>query len=269
MKYYILDDDLNVVKMLRNIIENDFNRRVIGFGTDPAKAVDEIVILKPDILLVDYLMPTLDGADVIERVKGMFREIEVIMISQVSDKAMIATAYQQGVNVFISKPLNHIEIGAVLSHVEEKIETGRKLNQIVSLIGAPSSKSMTNQLGIIRSILKDLGIYSEKGSKDILSIMEIVVNRNCHLEEGINAYCCQVGEKEKSVRQRMRRASMRGLRNLAYLGIEDYTSDNFVKYCSSLYDFESVKKEMDYIRGAGMVKGSVTLDRFLENLIEF
>jgi two-component system response regulator YcbB len=269
MKYYILDDDVNVVKMLRNIIEKNFDRKVVGHNIDSVKAVHEVIVSQPDILLVDYLMPEMDGSDVVEKVKNALPNLEVIMISQVSDKAMVASAYQQGVNMFISKPLNQIEIDAVLKQIEDKIETMRKLNQIVSLIGVPVQKSPHNQNAIVRSVLKDLGIYSEKGSKDILSVLEIINESNFDVETSLHQYCEQVDEKPKSVRQRMRRAAIRGLKNLAYLGIEDYLNDNFVKYSSSLYDFEAVKKEMDYIRGNSPTKGSVSLDKFLENLVEF
>lgn len=269
MKYYILDDDMNVVKMLNNIIEEDFSRRVIGCNTNPLKAVDEIIVLQPDVLLIDYLMPTLDGTDVVSKVKSILTDIEIIMISQVSDKEMIGAAYQQGVNFFIAKPLNQIEIDAVLQQVEAKIETARKLGQIVSLIGPSVTNEQKDQITLVRSVLKDLGIYSEKGSKDILAVIEIVMEAKLDLEASIDLYCRQVAEKPKSIRQRMRRAAMRGLKNLAYLGIEDYMNDNFVKYSSSLYDFEAVKKEMDHIRGNALAKGSVSLDKFLENLTEF
>jgi len=159
MKYYILDDDVNVVKMLRNIIEKNFNRKVVGHNIYPVKAVHEVIVSQPDILLVDYLMPEMDGSDVVEKVKNALPNLEVIMISQVSDKAMVAIAYQQGVNMFISKPLNQIEIDAVLKQIEDKIETMRKLNQIVSLIGVPVQKSPHNQNAIIRSVLKGARIY--------------------------------------------------------------------------------------------------------------
>lgn len=269
MKYYILDDDINVVKILRNIIEENFEWTVAGYSTDPKKALNEIIVIQPDILIVDYLMPSLDGVDVIKKVQGVLKAIEVIMISQVSDKEMIAAAYQEGLSVFISKPINKIEVNAVLGMVEGKILTTRKLGQIVDLVGVPQQSSKKDEISIINSVLKDLGIYSEKGSKDILAILELKFYRDLDIEAAMKVYCQQSGEKSKSTRQRIRRAILRGLKNIAYLGMEDYLNDKFVKYSNSLYDFEAVKKEMDYIRGTSPSKGSISVDKFMENLSEF
>ena len=269
MKYFILDDDMNVVKILKNIIEEDFNRQVIGTSDTPSKAIDEITLLRPDVVLIDYLMPKLDGVDVMKKIKSYMPEIEFIMISQVSEKDMIAEAYKEGLGFFISKPINKIEVNVVLNHMAEKIQTVRKLNQIVSLLGQPDKRPLHSQLEVSKSVLKDLGIYSEKGSKDMVSIVELKVNHDLCMEDAFSKYADMIHDKPKIIRQRIRRAANRALRNLAYLGIEDYMNDLFVKYSSSLFDFESVKKEMDYIRGVNKYKGSVSLDKFLENLCEF
>jgi two-component system response regulator YcbB len=269
MRYYILDDDINVVKILSNIIEENFKWTVVGHSVNPVTALDDIAVIKPDILIVDYLMPELDGVDIINRTKVLLPTLEYVMISQVSDKEMIATAYEEGLSVFISKPINKIEVNSVLKMVEDKILTARKLGQIVDLIGGPQVASKKDNGPVITSILKELGIYSEKGSKDILAIVSLKNQRDLDLEEALKLYCDQNNEKAKSVRQRVRRAITRGLKNIAYLGMEDYLNDKFVKYSNSLYDFESVKKEMDYIRGSTTSKGSVSVDKFMENLCEF
>lgn len=269
MKYFILDDDMNVVKILKNIIEEDFDRQVVGTSQTSVKAIDDITLLRPDVVLIDYLMPKLDGVDVIKKIKSFMPDIEFIMISQIADKEMIAEAYQEGLGFFISKPINRIEVNVVLKNMKDKIETSRKLNQIVSLLGQPQVQQTHSQLEVSKAVLKDLGIYSEKGSKDIVSIVELKVNNKLNMENAFSRYADMTHEKPKIIRQRIRRAANRALRNLAYLGIEDYMNELFVKYSSSLFDFESVKKEMDYIRGVNKYKGSVSLDKFLENLSEF
>lgn len=270
MKYYILDDDINIVKILKTIIESDFNRNVIGSHTNPKAALDEIILLRPDVVLVDYLMPSLDGVDVIKHMKSILSDIEFIMVSQVSDKAMIGEAYGEGLSFFISKPINKIEVDVVLNNMEDRIKTRRKLNQIINLIGEKSGPSPNiNACQVSKSVLKDLGIYSEKGSKDMISIIEIIKAEDLDLNAAVLKYCDIHSEKAKIVKQRMRRSMTKGLRNLAYLGIEDYLNELFVKYSNSLYDFETVKREMDYIRGSNKNRGSLSIDKFLENLAEF
>ena len=92
-------------------------------------------MLKPDIVVVDYLMPSKDGADVIKEVRTVHESIQFIMISQVSDKSMIEEAYSQGLSFFIQKPINKMEVNVVLTNIEERLKTDAKLKQIYSVLG--------------------------------------------------------------------------------------------------------------------------------------
>jgi two-component system response regulator YcbB len=67
--------------------------------------------------------------------------------------------------------------------------------------------------------------------------------------------------------QRLRRAINRGLINLANVGIEDYMNENFMRFSSTLYDFENVKAEMDFIRGKRDSGGKISVRKFIDNLI--
>jgi len=268
MRYYLLDDDINIVKILQSILEEDFSRDVVGKNIDPVKAIDEILALKPDAVLIDYLMPGIDGVDVIEKVKSINPVIEFVMISQIADKKMIGEAYDKGLTFFISKPINKIEVNSVLKNLESHITTTKKLNQIVSLIGGESEvKKTQNELEVFKYTLRDIGIMSEKGSKDILTILSIVKQEELSINEAFDHYAMQTDEKLKSIRQRIRRAIAKALRNIAYLGIEDYSSERFMKYANRLFDFETVKIEMDLIRSKSKVKPTISIDRFMENLL--
>jgi two-component system response regulator YcbB len=58
-----------------------------------------------------------------------------------------------------------------------------------------------------------------------------------------------------------------GLTNLAHLGIEDFMNDTFTDYSSTLFPFEEVRTEMDYIRGKRAYGGKVSLKKFIESLM--
>ena len=71
----------------------------------------------------------------------------------------------------------------------------------------------------------------------------------------------------KSMEQRIRRAVNAGLTNLANMGLEDYSNDTFQDLAGSLYSFEQIRREMDFIRGKSEVHGKVSLKNFLNSLI--
>ena len=66
MKYYIVDDEIGVVKTLENIIKTRLGGEVTGFDTNPMEAYPEIIRTKPDVLLVDFLMAETDGVTLVQ-----------------------------------------------------------------------------------------------------------------------------------------------------------------------------------------------------------
>ncbi|WP_144488030.1 response regulator, partial [Bacillus pumilus] len=74
-----------------------------------------------DILLIDLLMPGRDGIETIRHLQGSYNG-KAVMISQVEAKEMVGEAYSLGIEYFIHKPINKIEIVTVLRKVKERIE---------------------------------------------------------------------------------------------------------------------------------------------------
>ena len=119
MKIYIVDDNINIIKILEKIIEDTDLGQVVGVQTNSTKAVEEILVIKPDIVLVDLLMPNKDGISLVRDLKNHDQDIQYIMISQVSSKDMIAKAYKSGIEYYISKPIDAIEVQVVIKKVIE------------------------------------------------------------------------------------------------------------------------------------------------------
>lgn len=64
----------------------------------------------------------------------------------------------------------------------------------------------------------------------------------------------------------MRRAINVAMTNIASLGIEDYMNETFVEYSNTLFNFEQIKREMDYIRGKSYEKGSINMKKFISGV---
>lgn len=274
MKYYIIDDVLSIIKILNRIIEQKNLGEVIGFSTDAEIALAEIVAQNPDIVLVDLLMPIKDGINLVSEVKKLRPQINFIMISQVSNKEMISDSYKAGVEFFIHKPINIIEVENVIRRVAEKIQMETMLSGIKGMFqesGTASERIVKKEpLKDIKYLLGVLGMLGERGTKDILSICEERLKRNQPYDrQTIAIYCASIDEDVKMVKQRMRRAVKKGLSNIANMGIEDYYSEVFQSYSQLVFDFESIRAEMDYLRGKNSSGGKANLDKFIEGLLIF
>ncbi|MEA4987683.1 MAG: DNA-binding domain-containing protein [Anaerovorax sp.] len=274
MKYYIVDDVLSIVKILNRIIEQKDLGEVIGFSTDAEVALAEIVALNPDIVLVDLLMPVKDGISLVSEVKKLRSNINFIMISQVSNKEMISDSYRAGVEFFIHKPINIIEVENVIKKVAEKIQMEAMLSGIKGMFQeSPAVSTRTvkkDPLKDVKYLLGVLGMLGERGTKDILAICdECLIMGKPYDRQTIALYCSDINEDVKMVKQRMRRAVKKGLTNIANMGIEDYYSEVFQSYSQLVFDFESIRAEMGFIRGQNYSGGKANLDKFLEGLLIF
>lgn len=273
MKYYIVDDEIGTVKTLENIVESRNLGDVIGYATDPEKAMGEILTLNPEIVLVDLLMSKMDGIALVDQIKGVRPQISFVMISQVADKGMIEQAYNAGVEFFINKPINIIEVEKVLNNVSDKI----KMDSIVAGIKGmfaetespqPRQQRKEDALYEINVFLGLLGMLGEKGTSDILSVCQYLIEYNEeYSRQVLTRIAAEKLETSKNLEQRMRRAIKKGLTNVANLGIDDYSNEVFQVYANYVFDFKNIKDEMDFIKGSSSGGGRVNISKFIEGLL--
>ncbi len=271
MKIYIIEDDPSVVGVLEDIVESNHLGRLCGESSDGDPDLGRVLAVNPDLILIDLLMPRKDGVQIVRELKQMGCTAKFIMISQVSAKSMIAKAYQAGVEFFISKPLNLIEIRQVITNVQRQIENERALETIRGVFSqqqaAPAPEGREVQCRRIQYALSQLGMAGEKGAKDIMEMCMYLLDHNLEVSQiGVGSLCTQLSSSPKSMEQRVRRTVERGLRSLASLGLEDYGNELFTRCASVLYPFSEVRAEMDHIRGRGE-GGKVNLKKFLDGML--
>ncbi len=272
MKFYIVDEDISIVHVLENIIEELNLGEVIGYTTDSDEAIQEIILKKPDIILLDLINPIENGLRVIKSVKVQLTDAHFIVISKINTKEVIGLAYATGIEFYINKPINKLELFHVLNNVKRKIVIEEKFHIIENMFSKEHVEKELPQKDIqirnIRMVFSRLGIMGEKGGEDILCICEYMLSNNIsNFDFKINEICHMLNEHPKAMEQRVRRAINKGLVNIASVGIEDYMNENFIRYSNSLYDFENVKAQMDAIRGKRETGGKISVKRFIENLL--
>ena len=193
---------------------------------------------------------------------------------------MISAAYEAGVEFFIQKPINAIEVESVLTRVSQSLAMKRTLNSMQSLFMnqmqdiMPKTASAAPKEAVhiqkTKDILQRLGIIGEIGSKDIINVVDyMITHRETASEMTLIDLCAQFSENPKSVEQRIRRTANTAMVNLAHLGLEDYSNDTFIEYSNTLFNFEQIRREMDHIRGKSGKGGNVKIRNFLNALVSY
>lgn len=287
--FCIVDDDAVSRRMLQNIIEDSGFGKVVSVAAGGLEGTRVILGANPDIVLIDLLMPDQDGIETIAQLKGEGYQGKFVMISQVENKEMVGHAYRTGIEFFIQKPINWVEVEAVLQKVSERWRLDRYISEIKQSLAkldtfqpdTASPRKETTVRFVVLQILMDLGIVGEIGSKDIVSMMELLVEQNKghdfpplkELYEALTqtqTFKQDRGEIEKdskAIEQRIRRTVTAASTNLASIGLTDYSNPKFEYYAPLYFDFQDIRlkmKEIDDDIPPG--KGKVNVKKFLQVL---
>jgi PAS domain S-box-containing protein len=138
----IVDDSMLNRKMLRNILEP--NGYTIIEGTNGAEAVDLFIKHQPDAVLLDIVMPVMDGLEACAQIKKLpeGKRTPIFMITSVATKEAISKAFDAGAIDYFSKPPNEMVIIQRLRRViearyweEALISSQQRLSTITATMG--------------------------------------------------------------------------------------------------------------------------------------
>lgn len=283
MRYFIVDDDRASRIMLTQIIEECHLGTVIGEAKNGQEALPQILVTQPDFVLIDLLMPKLDGIATIDLLRENLYEGNFIMISQIVNKEMVALAYEKGIEFFIHKPINKVEVQMVLKKTEEQYRLKNSISAIrqsLSNFETPNihhSKKSTRDH--VLTILNDMGIIGEVGSEDITKIIELLMidrQKNTplpplkELYEGVAEYTKSspddIVKESKAIEQRIRRTILAAMINLANLGLVDYTNSEFEYYAPRYFEFTEIRKLMTQIKNNEERKAKINIKKFIQVL---
>jgi len=103
-KILIADDNAALSESLKAFFDSVEGFSVVGTAPDGVKALELIDALSPDFLLLDIVMPELDGFGVLNAIKD--KKTIVIMISQLATDGFVRKAMQFGASYFLAKPFD-------------------------------------------------------------------------------------------------------------------------------------------------------------------
>ena len=108
----VIDDEahnFDVIEML--LSDQDYQ---LHYAANGQKAIATLDLYQPDVILLDVMMPIIDGMEVCRQIKALpqWEHIPIIMVTALSTKEDLARGLEVGADDFISKPVNGIELRA-------------------------------------------------------------------------------------------------------------------------------------------------------------
>lgn len=127
----IADDNTRIVEMLDNILSKDAAIEVVGKAHNGEDVLDIIRKKEPDVVLLDIIMPKMDGLSVMEHVRrdsSVKKQPRFIVISAIGQEDVTEDAFNAGASYYIMKPFDNEMVMSRVKGNREK-QTMRVANE--------------------------------------------------------------------------------------------------------------------------------------------
>ncbi|BBO66857.1 transcriptional regulator [Desulfosarcina alkanivorans] len=121
-KILIIDDELSILVPLQFLMEKEgYETKLAQSGKE---AIEKISVIRPDLILLDIMLPDLDGYEIYQmiRQRAEWESIRVIFLTAKNRDADMAKGLAMGADAYITKPFSNIEL---VEKIRELIGPGR------------------------------------------------------------------------------------------------------------------------------------------------
>lgn len=221
----VVDDILPNVKLLEAKLMSEYYEVITA--TSGFEALEKVEVEKPDIILLDVMMPGMDGFEVCSRVKTnpALAHIPIVMVTALTDVADKVRGLEAGADDFLSKPINDI---ALMSRVRSLVRLKMALDEwrirenTASQLGVVNGASHVMSEAVDKAsilLIEDKGFEAEKISRSLAVDSDHVV---C-VDSGIKAMEQIAGKDFEAIIVSINLAHEDGLRLISHLRSNNQT----------------------------------------------
>lgn len=121
----IADDNIALCNSIKEFIDNQDGYSVVGIAPNGVKALELVEATRPDFLLLDIVMPELDGFGVLSALES--KKPIVIMMSQLATDGFVQKAMQYGASYFLAKPFDYSRLLGLLNELGSVQQAPQKI----------------------------------------------------------------------------------------------------------------------------------------------
>jgi response regulator RpfG family c-di-GMP phosphodiesterase len=145
MNIVIIDDTSSNIKLMRAMVSRLDDCATVGF-TDPGEGLAWCLTREPDLVIVDFMMPGLDGIELTQHLRRVpvTAEIPVLMVTAAHEKDVRYRALESGVTDFLTKPLDTLELVSRLRNMLALRKSHLALAERAESLAAEVRKAMAD-----------------------------------------------------------------------------------------------------------------------------
>lgn len=156
----IADDNEILLDLLEEIIKSDEELNVVGKARNGEEAYGIIKSKEPDVVLLDIVMPKMDGLCVMNKVKKdttIKKQPAFIMISAIGQESITEDAFEMGANYYIMKPFDNEVIINRIKRTRDKKMAHRSAEKYIPL-EKPGEVRERNLEADVTNIIHEIGV---------------------------------------------------------------------------------------------------------------
>lgn len=159
----IADDNERMLRLLGDIIRTDDELEIVGTAKDGEEACKMIKDKEPDVVLLDIVMPKLDGLGVLDKVNhdlSIKKHPAFIMISAIGNEKITEEAFLSGAIYYIMKPFDNDMVIKQIKQAKKKSTDQAKNGEIrkISAYEKKEEKSQRNLETDVTNIIHEIGV---------------------------------------------------------------------------------------------------------------
>jgi len=167
----LVDDHSLVRRGFRRMLEDDPGITVIGEAEDGHQAVDLAAELKPKVVVMDFAMPSMNGAVAARHILRAAPETAILILSMHAEASYVRTCLEAGVRGYILKNALDLEmVDAVKQVAAGKLVLDQRLGSIAQPDTEPPPQLTTRELEVLQLIVHG------KSNKEIAIVLSLSAN---------------------------------------------------------------------------------------------
>ena len=174
----IADDNDRILELLGEIVNNDKDLALVGKASNGEEMYQIIKNKEPDVVLLDLIMPKMDGLSVMDEVakdKNVKKFPQFIIITAVGQEKITEDAFRKGASYYIMKPFQNETVLKRIKYIQNEVrpDNHKPKNITVNVEEAPE-ENLENK---VTSMIHEIGIPAHiKGYMYLREAITMVVN---------------------------------------------------------------------------------------------
>ena len=174
-KILLVDDEPGMLRYIRTLLEvEDHDVQTASTGEEAVELVKNGLV--PNLVLLDLLMPGLDGLETLEALRKLQPNIKVVMLSCVNDTKKVVQAIRSGASDYITKPFQKAELDSVIDQclgINQQNYSGEMEDvgdDIFFVAASPAMRKLRSQAALVANVDIPVLMLGESGTgKEVMA----------------------------------------------------------------------------------------------------